>query len=196
MTSFQWNRRQIAILLLILFILSAGVILYIAYLPFQYLVNTGLSLINRQEPMGIARFIYKYGSYAPGITVLLNFAVIVSPNLKLLPVIKAASQVLGPGRSLVFSLAGTLLGSILIIVSARIVLCTLLRNNIGHFGKGSLATIVMLFFSICTILVAPPFPLLFFLLMGISHIPINMMIRTLVAGQFLGIIYILFMTSI
>jgi uncharacterized membrane protein YdjX (TVP38/TMEM64 family) len=105
--SCLWNKKRA--FTCIFFPVLLGVVYLINY-DFQYLVNSGVSILNRQDVSSIQRFLYSYGARGPLVHVILAMLGVLFPHLGLKPLLQAGALLFGMKMGTLCSWIGGSLG--------------------------------------------------------------------------------------
>lgn len=104
--SCLWNKKRVFIYI---FPGLLGAV-YLFNYDFQFLVNTGVSILNRQDISSIQRFLYSYGARGPLVHVILAMLGVLFPHLGLKPLLQAGALLFGMKMGTLCSWIGGSLG--------------------------------------------------------------------------------------
>lgn len=109
---------------------------YLASYDFRYLLDTGISVLNRGDACSIERFLYTYGADGPMVyTTLVTISILV-PGSWLCPLYAAGHSLFSQPSALISSVAGNFLGTALLLGISEMLLCRVRKLPYRLLEKG------------------------------------------------------------
>lgn len=123
-----WKNRTWVLCLFVMIVSTA--FSYLISYDFRYMVDTGISVLNRGDACSIERFLYTYGAGGPMVyTTLVTISILV-PGSWLCPLYAAGHGLFSQPSALISSFAGNFLGTALLLGISKILLFKI--RNLHH----------------------------------------------------------------